>query len=298
MSTAATPLTLDLLLAASDIDSRDVLVFRHRPYEPVLNRVFDRIVSERPDLFDCYQGTHGARTEVALSRAKYLASFIRYRPGLALFVGFYEVAGFRSVPVAECLERPLHRELMALGMSGFKATDGRSEVFEFELPLTSWHEEWRGRLVIRWPGLERSWYRWADRNEFIVEAIAEESLFTKEVPPWEQIVIEWRELSLLPASWRAALSQWRGIYLIIDESDGKQYVGSAYGSENILQRWLGYARTGHGGNKLLRDRNPVNFRFAILQRLSPDLDEASVIATESTWKERLATRAPQGLNEN
>lgn len=297
-SIPAPRLTLNLLLEASGIALKDVLVFRHRPYEPVLNRVFDQLVSERPDLFDCYQSAHGARTEAALSRAKYLASFIRYRPGLALFVGFYRVAAFRSVAVAQCLERPLHRELMSLGMSGFKATDGRSEVLEFELPLTSWHEEWRGRLVIRWPGLERSWYRWADRNEFAIEAIAEESLLTQAVPPWNQIVLEWRELALLPSSWRAALSQWRGVYLIIDESDGKQYVGSAYGSENILQRWLGYARTGHGGNKLLRTRDPTSFRFSILQRLSPDLDEASMIAIESTWKRRLATHAPQGLNDN
>jgi hypothetical protein len=297
-SVPAAPLTLNMLIEASGIDLGEVLVFRHRPYEPVLNRIFDRIVSERPDLFDCYQGTHGAKTEAALARAKYLASFIRYRPGLALFVGFYRVAGFRSVPVTRCLERPLHRELMTLGMSGFKATDGRAEVLEFDLPLTSWHEEWRGRLVIQWPGLERSWYRWADRNEFIVHAIAEESLLSSAIPPWDQMALQWRELALLPGGWRAALSQWRGIYLIIDESDGKQYVGSAYGSENILQRWVGYARTGHGGNKLLRERNPANFRFSILQRLSPDLDESSVIAIESTWKERLGSRAPQGLNDN
>lgn len=291
-------LTLNLILETSGIALSDVLVFRHRPYEPTLNRIFGRIVTERPDLFDTYQGTHGARTESALSRAKYLASFIRHRPGTALFVGLYQVAAFRSVPVEHCLGRPLHQELMSLGMSGFKATDGRSEVLEFDLPLMAWHEDWRGRLVVKWPGLERSWYRWADRNEFAIEAIAEESLLTTTVPPWDQMVLEWRELALLPGGWRAALSQWRGIYLIIDEADGKQYVGSAYGSENILQRWLGYARTGHGGNKLLRHRDPKNFRFSILQRVSPDLDDASVIAIESSWKERLATRAPRGLNDN
>jgi hypothetical protein len=187
---------------------------------------------------------------------------------------------------------------MSLGMSGIKATDDRSEVLEFTLPLTAWHKDWLGRLVIRWPGLERSWYRWADRNEFPVEAITEESLLAQKVPSWDQMILEWRELAILPTSWRAALSQWRGIYLIIDVSDGKQYIGSAYGLENILQRWLGYARTGHGGNRLLRERNPENFRFSILQRVSPDLDDASVISVESTWKERLATRVPMGLNEN
>lgn len=292
------PITLNGLLGASGIAPAEVVVFRHRPYEPALNRIFERIVAERPDLFECYQGTHGPRVESALSRAKYAASFIRYRPGTALFVGLYEVAGGRLISVEECVARPRHVELMALGMSGFKATDNRDTVLEFDLRRTDWHREWSERLIIRWPGLERSWYRWADRNAFEVLAIAEESVLAPPVPAWDALVVDWKELALLPAAWRAALSQWRGIYLVIDQSDGKQYVGSAYGSENILQRWSGYSRTGHGGNKLLRARDPERFRFSILQRVSPDLDEASVIAIEGSWKDRLNSRAPAGLNEN
>ena len=85
---------------------------------------------------------------------------------------------------------------------------------------------------------------------------------------------------------------------IHDLSDGKSYVGSAYGEENILQRWREYARSGHGGNKHLRGRDATNFRFAILQRLSPDLPDAEVIRAEATWKERLLSRWPSGLNDN
>ena len=97
---------------------------------------------------------------------------------------------------------------------------------------------------------------------------------------------------------RTALEQWRGIYLIWDKSDGLAYVGSAYGQMNILGRWTGYAETGHGGNKHLRKRDPSNFWFTILQRVSPDLEDAEVIRLENTWKARLHTRTPHGLNEN
>jgi hypothetical protein len=187
---------------------------------------------------------------------------------------------------------------MTMGMVGIKSTDGRDRVLQFDLPLTAWHAEWMGRLIVRWPGLERSWYRWADRNEFIVEAIAQESVLVGAMPPWDQLVLTKAEMSVLPMSWCAALKQWRGIYLIIDQSDGKQYVGSAYGAENLLQRWLEYSRSGHGGNKHLRARDPTNFRFSILQRLAPDLDDATVVGVEKTWKDRLGTRAPAGLNEN
>ena len=101
----------------------------------------------------------------------------------------------------------------------------------------------------------------------------------------------------MPESWKHSLSQWRGVYLITDKSDGKSYVGSAYGKDNILGRWIGYVRTGHGGNAQLKNREPANFVFSILQRVSPDMEPQDVIELEDSWKERLQTRT-LGLNSN
>ena len=115
---------------------------------------------------------------------------------------------------------------------------------------------------------------------------------------WNELVLTWEELGLLPAGWKSALREWRGIYYIFDASDGKGYVGSAYGHNNILGRWQHYAASGHGGNKLLKRRNPRDFQFSILQRVSPDMADDDVIRVESTWKERLHTRKPFGLNDN
>jgi hypothetical protein len=128
--------------------------------------------------------------------------------------------------------------------------------------------------------------------------ISEESVLDAAMPKWDEINFAWNELGLLPSPWKQALSQWRGIYYIFDTSDGQGYVGSAYGSDNILGRWLTYSATGHGGNRLLRQRKPLGFRFSILERVSPDMDAADVIRLESSWKERLHTRAPHGLNDN
>jgi hypothetical protein len=63
-------------------------------------------------------------------------------------------------------------------------------------------------------------------------------------------------------------------------------------------RWLNYAKTGDGGNKLLRLRKPDNLHFSILQRVSPDMVPEDVIRLESTWKDRLHTRGEFGLNVN
>lgn len=300
MSLAAAPLTFNELLTRSGIALSDVLVFRHRPAEPAINRIFEWLVAERPDLFDSYQSTHAPKTEAALSRARYLASFIRHTPKTALFVGLSDVASSHSITLAEALARPRHRELMALGLQGDKASEGRETLLEFQLRPTGWHEDWCGRLVIDWPGLERSWYRWADRaaNSFTVRAIAPESLLVRAMEPWDRLTLDWRELAILPQRWQDALAQWRGVYLIIDQQDGKQYVGSAAGADNLLQRWREYGRSGHGGNKLLRARDPGGFRFSILQLTAPDLPAEQVVVLEQSWKLRLRTAAPHGLNEN
>jgi hypothetical protein len=102
----------------------------------------------------------------------------------------------------------------------------------------------------------------------------------------------------MPGTWRAALQQWRGVYLIFDRSDGMRYVGSAAGHDNLLGRWQNYMATGHGNNRLLRHRDPASFTFSILQRVSPDMNPADVVAIETGWKLRLHTLDPHGLNLN
>jgi hypothetical protein len=118
------------------------------------------------------------------------------------------------------------------------------------------------------------------------------------MPEWEEIDLSWEELSILPTRWRGKLAEWRAIYYIFDTSDAKGYVGAAYGDENLLGRWVNYAATGHGGNRLLRQRDPKHLRFTILQRVSPDMEATDVIRLEASWKERLHTRSPWGLNDN
>jgi hypothetical protein len=154
------------------------------------------------------------------------------------------------------------------------------------------------KLIVQWPGKELSWWRWADRNQFEIHAIREESAFEAEMPDWEQLILKRNELHAMPSRWKARLREWRGIYFIFDSTDGKGYVGSASGPENILGRWENYAASGHGDNQLLKKRKPESFVFSILQRLSPDTSPAEVVRIENTWKERLHTQAPYGLNDN
>lgn len=90
--------------------------------------------------------------------------------------------------------------------------------------------------MVDWPPPERSWWRWAARNSIAVAAIHEHGVLSTRMPDWQQLVLSWKELAVLPQRWRAALAEWRGIYLISHTGDAKAYVGSAYGGDNILGR--------------------------------------------------------------
>lgn len=290
-------MNLNDLLMAKGIDPQHVIVMRHRPFEPELNKVLPWLAAERPDVFNAYQQTQGEKVERAMLGAQYIASFIGHEPGKALFIGLYRIGETKPLTFEDYWKVPAYAEMKAFGMRGFEQ-GGRETILWFDLAVQDFYASWKGKLVAGWPPPERSWWRRAHRNEIPVLAILEESALDAAMPEWDRINLTWDELAVLPARWRSALSQWRGIYFIFDESDDKGYVGSAYGNENLLGRWRGYGATGHGGNQLLRRRDPRNFHFTVLQRVSPDMDAEDVIRLEASWKERLHTRAPRGLNDN
>lgn len=292
---------LNSLLRAQGIDPQFVIVMRHRPKESRLAKVIGWLAAEKPDVFNAYQQTQGKKVERALSaliNQGYVASFIAHGSGKALFVGVYKISASTPLNSDEYWAIPAYQEMRDLGMEGFVPETGRNEILWFDMPLTDCLAQWKGKLVIGWPGKDRSWWRRAERNVMPVLAITEDSLLESNMPSWDLIDLTWDELKVIPLTWKKALSQWRGIYFIFDETDNKGYVGSAYGADNIYGRWAQYAANGHGGNSLLKRRNPRSFKFSILQRVSPDMDAQDVINIEVSWKTRLHTRHPHGLNEN
>lgn len=285
-------LDLNTLLRLNDINPEAVVVLRNT--EPSLRDDLPYIAFERPDLFRAYQQCQGPRLESALKRAKFMASFLGRNADEALFVALYEVGEGTPLSYEEFWAIREHQELRTFGYGG--AQPGTTRL-KFPLMNTGVFLEWHGRLVIKWPGRAVSWWRWAKRNTFPVEAVLPESFSQQPMPDWKHLVLTWTKLQALPSRWETLLSQWRGVYYIFDVERGLGYVGSACGQDNILGRWLNYASSGHGGNKRLRKSEPKNLRFSILQRTSPDEDPEDVVRLETTWKERLHTRE-HGLNEN
>ena len=281
------------LLTREGIDPESTLVMRHRPLEPQIRKELMWLAAEKPEVFNAYQRCQTPRVERQMEQASHVASFIGHEPGHALFVGLYKNGVPRKVSHHWRQRESSFRELMQLGMP-----NGPNDCLWFDLQMTPILLRWQGKLVIKWPGKELSYSRWAHKgSRFDVEVIHDESQLAAGVPDWRSLVLRWDELDRIPKSWKAALREWRGIYFIFDTRTKKGYVGSAYGNDNILGRWLGYAKSGHGGNRRLRTLRPDGFQFSILERMSQDTLPEEMIKRENEWKVRLHTRE-FGLNEN
>ena len=109
-------------------------------------------------------------------------------------------------------------------------------------------------------------------------------------------------------SWKQALMNVKGVYVITDLSNGKLYIGSASGNtDGIWQRWSDYANIENltGGNKLLneikldkgKDYIVNNFQYSILEIFDTKTKANTIINRENYWKNVFCTRK-YGMNYN
>jgi hypothetical protein len=102
-------------------------------------------------------------------------------------------------------------------------------------------------------------------------------------PGYDKVNISWDELSrvITKESWKTALENQKGVYLITDISNGKMYIGAAYGEKMILNRWKSYVENGNGGNNQLKvlEFNHIkeHFRFSILDIFKSTTDNNKLL---------------------
>lgn len=288
---------INILFEESKIDFANLLMLRHTP-KPSIKKELPYLAEIHPSAFNNYQQTQSSvESEKRLAKAAYVAAFIGETKNQAVFVGIYRNNAHRIITSKQYWRMPSSKILRQYGES-IPAVDLRPNVLWFDLQPLQKMQHLKGKLVIEWPAPTISWMRWAQKGAFPICAILEESRFIQPLSDWKEIVWSWNKLQNLPRSWQEALKHWRAIYLIHDRSDGKNYVGSASGKYNLLGRWINYRDKHDGGNVLLKNRKPENLQFSILERVSPDMTKGEVINLETSWKLRLHTHAPSGLNLN
>ncbi len=169
-------------------------------------------------------------------------------------------------------------------------------------------EHLEGRAIIDFPKSFRASYlvgaNYGDR--LIVNAIREEKLSIADFPGYNSVRLSFQMLASIirqnNPSWRAALANIAGVYVIVDRATGKQYVGSAYGGLGLWQRWSTYAQTGHGDDKKLQQllkqegiEYAQNFQFSLVEVCDINAGDTYILSRESHWKDVLLTRE-FGLN--
>ena len=175
----------------------------------------------------------------------------------------------------------------------------------YEYETLTEYEKYFGRLIVRYKNQTQNMIRLADSliDELVIEQILPDVFDNDIFPGYDRVNVSWSELSRLieNETWKTALQNQKGVYLITDISNGKKYVGSAYGENMILGRWRSYVKNGHGGNVGLKSLNfdyiKEHFRYSILDIYKSTIDDEVIIERESWWKKVLQSRQ-FGYNEN
>ena len=160
------------------------------------------------------------------------------------------------------------------------------------------YEKYFGRLIIEYHKSSASPIFWAKTvfNECTLLEIRKTKYGNDEFPGYEWIDVSWNELKIMieKESWKSALKNQKGVYLIRDINNQKMYVGSAYGENMILGRWKEYIKNGHGGNEELKsiEFNYIQkyFRYSLLDIYKSMIDDKIIIKRENWWMDILQTR--------
>lgn len=244
---------------------------------------------EEPELFDKYQNEQ--KTNL-FKNVKYIVSFLGEEGITARFIGIYKNCGIKDQ------KSPFKDH----SIFDFQKIDGFAEL--------------ENKLVINWTTNTQSWHQFWDKEKYVIRI--DRGLTENGMPvftSYENVMLSYSELKKIYESksknneWKSRLEACNCIYLILDKSNGKQYVGSTYSSNTqklgIWKRWEEYSKTGHGGNKSLEalcTKDPQyhvkNFQWTILEVLPLNVAPLVAIERESFYKKKFGTAEPNGYNNN
>ena len=194
------------------------------------------------------------------------------------------------------------------------------EVFDevgYELTLMDDYKEYRKRLIVKLKKpIGRDLYNRLYKNiqDTLEPEVYEIAPNTKlgHFPGYQNVTLSHPQMQQIilrnEPSWKQALMNVKGVYVITDLSNGKLYIGSASGNtDGIWQRWSDYANIENltGGNKLLneikldkgKDYIVNNFQYSILEIFDTKTKANTIINRENYWKNVFCTRK-YGMNYN
>lgn len=257
----------------------------------VTKPAWDLLLEDKPEWIEM----NAYKTKQAnnnLNKAKYLLAFAQYYPygpNYYIFGGMYKV---------EIIDENIENDI------------------GYNLTLMDDYKEYIKRLIIK---LERpiGWDIYNKKYESVQKSLNPEiyelapSTKLGTFPGYNSVKLSHKDLQRIvnndEPSWKNALSNVKGIYVITDKSTGKLYIGSASGNaEGIWQRWSNYADIKNltGGNKFFEELKGIdnqyiidNFSYSILEIFDMRTKQEDILNRGNFWKDVLKTRE-FGMNRN
>ena len=259
-------------------DSRKEKIIGGQIYE---NSLYDIYLYEN-DAFMTYQSEQLVKK---FKNVDYIVSFIGEESTSSRFVGVYKNNGILQI------------------LPDYKG----ESLARFDIQEISGFELLKERVIIDW----NNPVQWLQHYNAMPVIRIDRGLMENNLPVfvrYEDVMLNYTQLKTIINSnnpeWKSRLESCNCIYLILDKSNGKQYVGSTYNTKGIWGRWSEYAKTGHGNDvesKRCIDSDPKyaekNFQWCILETLPIKILQDQAIERESLYKRKLGTRI-YGHNKN
>lgn len=259
-------------------DSRKEKIIGGKIYE---NSLYDIYLYEN-DAFMTYQSEQLVKK---FKNVDYIVSFIGEESTSSRFVGVYKNNGILQM------------------LPDYKG----GSLARFDIQEISGFELLKERVIIDW----NNPVQWLQHYNAMPVIRIDRGLMENNLPVfvrYEDVILNYTQLKTIINSnnpeWKSRLESCNCIYLILDKSNGKQYVGSTYNTKGIWGRWSEYAKTGHGNDIELKkciDSDPKyaekNFQWCILETLPIKILQDQAIERESLYKRKLGTRI-YGHNKN
>lgn len=266
-----------------------VIIVRH--YHEAIEKMYNQELIEEHQSF---------QIKPAFKQCKYVVSFIGGERNSGRLFGVFENIGILS-----------GKELPAYSkeLEPYCIPQDRDNEFKLNLIRLDKYDKFKDRLIIDWK-VPRGWYNIYGnvKSKPVIKILPLN--FVKDFPGLMNVKLNFWELKKIidnpdsHSDWYDSLTRLQAVYLILDNYNGAQYIGTTYGESGLWQRWSEYVKTnGTGGNKellmLLKTRPDFynDIQFSILEVLTKTADQKYCTERESNWKAKLGSKT-FGLNRN
>jgi len=260
-------------------------------------RDFYSMYRDKDKCFIPYMLSIKSENKKRLSEIDIVFQFIEIKPHKWLFVGAYEVIDLNQTAFDDVIGVPVQYA-------------NAKRLTEFD--------KFYDRLIVEHKNSPQGFYY---TNPDIIDNVKVFEVLSRpyfavdeEFPGYNNVCKDYKSLShcMEKSNWRDALNNVYGVYVLTDTNTGKQYVGSATGTDGIYGRWRTYLDRGYDdsdreypnkklkelvkekGIKYIKD----NFQYSILEIFpKTELGRDKALQRESHWKNILKSRE-FGYNDN